>query len=163
MRIDMNMKKKNITSLVIILLVTGLFSLLLLGKNYQELIKNNSKNINTSITPDVSNKNNNQLAVTPIKAKVIVSIVFDSNRKISGTVEAENVFNALSILSSQQNIKVESKKYDFGTMVEAISGKKNSAESSWMYYVNGKIGDVAAEKYNINTGDQIEWKYEKIK
>ena len=58
--------------------------------------------------------------------------------------------------------EVEVKKYDFGIMVTKIGRFENSKTESWLYFVNGKMGEVAADKYILKEGDKVEWRYTKI-
>ena len=40
-------------------------------------------------------------------------------------------------------------------------GTENTKDLSWIYFVNGKSGEVAADKYELKNGDKVEWKYMK--
>lgn len=57
---------------------------------------------------------------------------------------------------------IEIAKYDFGIMVKKINNLENSKSYSWLYFVNGKAGDVASDEYKLKDGDRVEWKYMKM-
>jgi hypothetical protein len=40
-----------------------------------------------------------------------------------------------------------------------IGGKTNTKDKVWIYLINGKSGDMAADKYILKPEDKIEWKY----
>lgn len=93
-----------------------------------------------------------------------VNVVLDSDDGQVATfsgISAKTAFEALEKAAQFQNIDIKTKQYDFGIFVEAINDKENTSEKSWLYYVNGKIADKAADKYEIQDGDIIEWRYEK--
>jgi hypothetical protein len=58
--------------------------------------------------------------------------------------------------------KVGADKTDFGVFVNSIDGVSNSDSKYWIYYVNGQIGEVAADKYVTKEGDEIEWRYQTL-
>ena len=78
-------------------------------------------------------------------------------------VEATTALEALEKVSADQDWEIQTKEYDFGKMVEAVNGYKNSSKKAWIYSVNGKAGDKAAGQYNLVNGDKVEWKYEAVK
>jgi hypothetical protein len=45
--------------------------------------------------------------------------------------------------------------------VEQVGDYPNTKDKAWIYYVNGKPGTVAADKQTLQSGDTVEWKYEK--
>lgn len=92
-----------------------------------------------------------------------VEIIFTSGRKINGRTSANTVLAALANIAKENNLSVKTKNYDFGTLVEGIGGLTNTKEAFWMYQVNGKPGDKAADQYQIKSGDEVVWEYTKIK
>ena len=90
-----------------------------------------------------------------------VSVVFDTGEKISTVsgIQADNAFTALKNAVKQQNLELKTKQYDFGVFVEQIGVLANTKEKSWIYFVNGTSGEVAADTYKVKTGDTVEWKY----
>lgn len=57
--------------------------------------------------------------------------------------------------------KVDKKSSSVGSFVESIDGIKNRRDRFWLYFVNGKMPDVASDRYQTKTGDTMEWKFEK--
>lgn len=66
---------------------------------------------------------------------------------------------ALELLETMH--RVEKKTSSVGSFVESIDGVKNRRDRFWLYYVNGKMPDLASDRYQTKTGDTIEWKFEK--
>lgn len=73
-------------------------------------------------------------------------------------IEGKNAFELL-----QKEHRVSFQTSEFGVFVTEIDGVKNTSDTFWMYYVNGKLAPVAADKYVTKKGDKIEWRYEKAK
>jgi hypothetical protein len=92
------------------------------------------------------------------KADKLYAIIysFDEGDKES------TVFSGLLNYGSRNNIEVKyNNDYDFGVFIESIGGIKNGDEGKyWQYYINDVLGDVAADKKNLNSGDVVEWRFE---
>ena len=71
--------------------------------------------------------------------------------------EAKTALEALE----QTGLKIQTKPYSFGKLVEEIDGKPNTKEKAWIYYVNNAVAKMAAEKQTVQPGDIVEWRYEK--
>ncbi len=99
----------------------------------------------------------------PVKveqAKLQAQVVIDDGEtKKEATVSAQTAFEALQNLAQQNNLNLKTKQYDFGVFVEGIGGVENTKEKTWIYFINGKSAEVAADKYELKNGDIIEWKY----
>ncbi len=47
--------------------------------------------------------------------------------------------------------------------MESIAGVPNGKDGKyWQYYVNDKLGEVAADKKEVKAGDRVEWRFEKV-
>jgi hypothetical protein len=110
-------------------------------------------------------KNTKTLVVspTPVKVKPVVTLVFNDNQVIStySAVNADNAFEALLHVVAEKQFEIEIKKYDFGVFIAKLDGKASDANMSWIFFINGKSGSVAADKAILKTGDVVEWKYVK--
>ena len=95
------------------------------------------------------------------KSSVHVTINNDDSVVTYDNVMAETVFDALSTVCAGNTITLEKKQYDFGVFVEKIGDRANTKEKAWIYYINGKSGEVAADKQVLKSGDKIEWRYQK--
>lgn len=93
---------------------------------------------------------------------ITVDVDFNDGNKLSGEVEAGSVYEALERLAKKNGIKVEAKQYKYGLLVEKIGQKQNSKDFFWSYSVNGKVGNIACDRYLVYPGDRVEWKYSKI-
>ncbi|MFC1625896.1 DUF4430 domain-containing protein [Patescibacteria group bacterium] len=113
----------------------------------------------------VTKTNTNSVVPQPeqkIVSGVTLKIDFgDDNITTFENLEAEGAtaFSILEAITSQNNIAFETQKYDFGIFVMSINGKEGDAQMAWIYFVNGKPGEVAADAMALNPGDIVEWKY----
>lgn len=94
--------------------------------------------------------------------EIAVVIDFGNGRRIEGGVNAANAFEALSILTRARDITIAVKEYKFGVLVESIDNLKNTNVSAWSYSVNGKPGQIAADRQLINSNDTVTWEYKRI-
>lgn len=94
---------------------------------------------------------NSQLPVKPVTE---VSV---------GVTEATTVYASLEKAAKDNDWELLSKDYDFGKLVVSIGGTASGKDMAWIYYVNGKPGDKAADKFKLVSGDKVEWKYEAVK
>ena len=100
-----------------------------------------------------------------IKREVV--LVVDDGEGSPKTFEAKfeagmTAFDLLKKITGESNIILKTKSYDIGVMIEAIGDKKNGeSEKYWLYYVNGEMPQVAADKKEIKVGDKVEFKFEK--
>jgi len=93
-----------------------------------------------------------------------ITLVLDFGEgKIStySAIKAENktVYFLLKKIADEKNLELKIKEYSFGKLIEQIGGFENTKERAWIYFVNGKAGEVAADKMKVKDGDIIEWKY----
>ena len=91
-----------------------------------------------------------------LQAQVVIE---NGETKIEATVSAKTAFEALQNLARQNNLDLKTKQYDFGVFVEGIGGVENTKEKAWLYFINGKSAEVAADKYELKAQDVVEWKY----
>ncbi len=67
----------------------------------------------------------------------------------------ETVFDVLDKVAD-----VEYKFYPgIGIFVTSIGGVNQTGTTWWLYYVNGQLGGIAADRYGIMDGDNILWNY----
>lgn len=69
----------------------------------------------------------------------------------------ETAFEALQTL-----IEIEYDEYDFGVYIKSIGGVAGNDEYFWALYVNGEQAQAGADQTNLEAGDKMEWRYEKI-
>jgi hypothetical protein len=76
--------------------------------------------------------------------------------------EGMTVFDLLKKKSEEINMGLETQDYDSGIFIQTIGNKKNGDDKMyWLYYVNGEMAQVAADKQILNPGDKVEFKFEK--
>ncbi|KKR02219.1 MAG: hypothetical protein UU25_C0013G0005 [Microgenomates group bacterium GW2011_GWB1_40_9] len=74
-------------------------------------------------------------------------------------IQASSPYEALLQVAKKNNSELQTKQYDFGIFVEGVGDQKMTKDKAWIYYVNGKSGEVASDKYELKQGDIVEWKY----
>lgn len=77
--------------------------------------------------------------------------------------EGTTVFNLLKSKTEELDLNLKTKVYEgMGVLIEAIGDKENGQDNKyWLYYVNGEMPMVAADKLEVNESDKIEFKFEK--
>lgn len=73
----------------------------------------------------------------------------------------ESALSVLQDYAGEGGVEVKLKQYDFGSLVESVGGKKNTADRAWIFFVNGESGNRAADRVVLKPGDKVEWKYMK--
>ena len=96
--------------------------------------------------------------------KVYLTIDYGNGNEISYEKELNpsgslNVFDLLKEGLDTNQVTYETKSYDFGIFVKSINGFESGADKSWIYFVNGQSGQVAADLYKLKPGDVVDWKY----
>lgn len=124
-----------------------------------------------------SKEERTEIKLTPIErisdkneASFTVTMAINSGKEqktynLKATFDKTTVFDILKEASSSNNLemKYDDKKYSFGVYIESIDGiKDGSGGKYWQYYVNGALGDVAADKKILKEGDKVEWRFEKV-
>lgn len=75
--------------------------------------------------------------------------------------QGDTIFDLLQKTANESNIELETKNYDAGVFIESISGKKNGENGKyWLYYVNGQMPMLSADKNEVRPGDKVEFKFE---
>lgn len=88
------------------------------------------------------------------KAKIGLTIFFPEN---IATFSGISAYTALDALQKKESI--ETKIYDFGTLVTKVGKIENTSSHAWLYWVNEKEATISSDMYNLTDGDMVEWKY----
>lgn len=99
---------------------------------------------------------------TPVVKVEYVSVDFGNGQKLTGQVYVQNAYQALEKVAKDNKIAVSAKQYKYGVMVTKVGDTANSSNTAWMYAVNGKPGQIAADRYIIYPGDKVDWKFSKF-
>jgi hypothetical protein len=102
------------------------------------------------------------LVPTPVIATEKIKIDFGNNQKVEGEIAAQTAYEALEKFAKEKNIEIVVKQYKYGKIVTKIKDKENSNGNAWIYSVNEKTGQIAADRFNVYPGDKIEWKFTKM-
>lgn len=153
----MKIKNQAVFILIIVLAVlVGIWQFILPQKGGSNLPTWESK---TAVSPTETSLTT---VLTKAVSEIKVSIDFGDSQKIAGTVSAQTAYEALEKIAKEKDLLIEVKQYQFGVMVEKIGQKTNSDTYAWLYSINGKPGNTAADSYFLKAGDKVEWKYGKI-
>ncbi len=78
--------------------------------------------------------------------------------------EKKTAFDILKKLADENKFDLQfNNNYSFGVFIESIVGIKNGDGGKyWQYYVNDKLGEVAADKKEVKAGDKVDWRFEKV-
>lgn len=117
--------------------------------------------------PNVSVRNlpgteNISVSPEPQTKTELITLDFGNGKKITGEVSTQSAYQALVEVAKANNLEVLSKEYKYGRMVEKVGETGSSAKYFWMYSVNGKPGQIAADRFVIYPGDKVEWVYTKM-
>lgn len=97
---------------------------------------------------------------------VSVEISGYDNKNFSGHVPFKNgmtAFRALKTLTDSKNIALDYSGFGPAIYVKSINGQSagdKSAQSGWIYTVNGKTPNVSAGSYTLHSGDTLVWIYQ---
>lgn len=91
--------------------------------------------------------------------EVEVKVDFGDEAAAVELVQAKTAYEALQAAAKNRDWLLQVKNYDFGQLVEAINGQKNTPGKAWIYFINGQPATQAADKQELKAGDVVEWKY----
>lgn len=92
----------------------------------------------------------------------MVVVQFDDNNTVANEIQVQDnttAYSLLETLAEDMGLEVRAQQYPFGVFVEAINEYEGSAEKAWIYFVDGKSGNVAANEQVVSGGSTVEWKY----
>jgi len=144
------MSKKN---KIIFLIIIAVVVLALFGFFIYDFSKNLENNENSQgLNNDVKQEN------------VLVIDDGEGRPKIFNIEYKEGItaFDLLKTKTAESGLILKTKQNNAGVFIESIAGIKNGdAGKQWLYYVNGKMLDVASDKKQLKAGDKVEFKFEK--
>ena len=143
------MKKTNILLLIGLLIILAILGWLSFVNQPKTIVspeaasENSSAEINQSITLIINRGEGEPLNLT------------------ADFSEGMTVFDLIETKAGEMNLILETKIYDFGTLVESIGDKTNGQDNKyWLYYVNYEMPMVSVDNYNLKPGDRVEFKFE---
>ncbi len=116
---------------------------------------------NSSVSADAIKNNNISYLIDSGNGQKIYDGVFILEKSPLSNL---NVFTVLKELAEKNKFDI-SYNYDFpklGVLIDSIGGIKGDSEKYWQYYINGALGQVAADKQELKAGDKVEWRFEKV-
>ncbi len=143
--------KTNYAALGIIAVVAA--GVLFFGNAYNKGVTNDAQKAGAGVVAGVESVQQ-EATLTINNGKTTRSMVMTLNPGVSAL---DLVIRA----GMRENFTVETKKYDFGTIVESIDGVRGGDQKKyWLYYVNGKQATVGADAYKVQSGDTIDFRFE---
>ncbi len=75
--------------------------------------------------------------------------------------EGMTAFDLLQEKTQGIGLVLKVQTYDMGVFIEAIGDKENGEDGKyWLYYVNGEMPLLSADKQLLSSGDKVEFKFE---
>lgn len=62
------------------------------------------------------------------------------------------------LAQTKSHYQIEYDSSGVGVFVKAVDGVHQTKSEYWLYFVNGKGGQVSCEEFITNAGDTIEWR-----
>lgn len=156
--------KKGFSGALLIIII-GILATIFVSFGMNFLFNKEAKHFNKEVKYSVKSPKSDQERQALISQKKVLYIIDNGEEKVSQyqIIPSENstVFSLLNKLAETENFKIESTKYkEMGVFVESIAGLKGGTDNKWwQYFVNGKLGEVAADKKKVKEGDKIEWEF----
>ncbi len=118
------------------------------------------------INSGFQNQNQGQIINQVVSKEIVLSVDDGGGEEVKvfnlEFKEGMTAFDALKQKTAEKGLILETKSYDIGVFIENIGGVKNGENGKyWVYYVNGKLAEVASDKYQLKAGDKVEFKFEK--
>ncbi len=95
------------------------------------------------------------------------SLIIDNGSGNVQTLEirikkGSSAFDLLKKGAGKLELDLKTKTYeDIGVFIEAIGDKENGQDGKyWLYYINGEMPSVAADKQLLKAGDKVEFRFE---
>lgn len=98
------------------------------------------------------------------QAKINLTIDFGGGEIATYSAAPRQVMTVYDLLveaAGNFDYPVDTQVFDFGLFVKGIGGWGNTTDRAWIYFVNGKSGQVAADQAEVRPGDRVEWRYVK--
>lgn len=77
--------------------------------------------------------------------------------------EKGTALDLLLTVAEREGFLVDYEEENFGAFIKGISGVENSKESFWLFYIDGQMAPVAADKQRIENGNRVEFRYQQMK
>lgn len=96
-----------------------------------------------------------------------ITLSIDSGDGNIKTVQADlsensTVYDLLKNGAQELGLPLNAENFDTGVMIKTIGDKENGQDGKyWLYYVNGEMPMVSADKEELKSGDKVEFKFEK--
>lgn len=97
-------------------------------------------------------------ALLPAANDIELTIDYGNSTQLTNTgLSGGTVFDVLN-----ETANTTYTEFAYGRFIVSVNGVENNAGGNgyyWQYWVNDELGPVAADKFSLEDGDQILWKY----
>lgn len=119
------------------------------------------KNLQNEVINSVNQKQLNEISISTPSAQLEFNAGVGEQKQAYEFVATMSSQNALELVQSQ--VKLDLKKYDFGTMIEGVNGLKADSKHYWALYQAGDYAKTGITELKLTKNEKIELKYEEIK
>lgn len=145
------MKKVLLITIPVFLLIAGVFYSI--DKSSKDPLVEKQKTQAPAIEVEEEEYQNKVVLRVHYSEKDIDNFIFEFS-------EGQTGYDLLQSFSKKTGMTFEEEKYEIGTLITKIDGLENTNEMAWIYYINEEPANVAIDKYTLQSGDLIEWKYQ---
>ncbi len=109
------------------------------------------------------------LSMMPLGADISkaegITLLIDTGEGSAQKYETEKnqstAFEVLDQVSKRYNFEISSTQYETGIFIKSIAAKENGEGNKyWIFYVNGKMAQVSADKQVVKAGDIVEFRFQ---
>jgi len=123
-----------------------------------------TQDVGGNFTPVVTVRSNKVLGVEAEAPQAILLVVNTGDQTIINSAipiqAGDTVLSALSRAVVEAKIKIETKKYEFGTIVNQLGDKVGGTDGKyWLYSVNGQDANIGADQYKLEGGELISFRF----
>ncbi|MBU2540210.1 DUF4430 domain-containing protein [Patescibacteria group bacterium] len=112
-----------------------------------------------------ANVKENNVALETVGKEAVLVIDYGEENPKTSVAEFKEGMTAFDLLEEEAKklyLALKTKNYDIGIFIEAIGDKENGQDGKyWLYYINGEMPMISADKMIIKSGDKVEFKFEK--
>jgi len=112
-------------------------------------------------TPASRNNEPGQGQAEVIAGSMLINSGQASSTYVFSVESGATVFDVMKKLTELDRITMQHEESSAGVFLKSLNGTENNSEEGryWMFYVNGEMSNVGADKYSVEEGDLVEWKF----
>lgn len=123
-----------------------------------------TQDVGGDFTQVVTVRSNRVLGAEAEAPKAVLLVVNTGDQTVINSAvpiqSGETVLTVLSRAATEAKLKIETKKYEFGTIVNQLGDKVGGTDGKyWLYSVNGKDANIGADQYKLEGGELISFRF----